>query len=94
MGLPAWDAKSGFVPLESGEIVAVALDTGMIGWRIEARPSALAAGGGLVYLVAGDRIEALDASTGLPRWRFDAGGRARSGPGVGRWLAAGRHRRW
>jgi outer membrane protein assembly factor BamB len=74
---PGYDPSTAYVALKAGELVAVDLDRGAIRWR---RSLAVAftpeAGGGRVFVVAQDRIEALDAATGATAWRTALPGEA------------------
>jgi outer membrane protein assembly factor BamB len=65
-----FDASTAYVPLKSGELVAVDLDRGTIRWRTNAAAQlAPATGGGRVYTVSEGTIEARDANTGTIVWR-------------------------
>jgi outer membrane protein assembly factor BamB len=66
---PGYDATSAYIPLKDGQLVAVSLDRGTIRWTLE-RATAFtpATGGGLVFIVNDQTIEALDAQTGAGRW--------------------------
>jgi outer membrane protein assembly factor BamB len=87
---PGFDATTAYVPLKGvvnaddsvgpGHLVAVDLDRGTIRWRIELTTAFTpATGGGLVFTVAGDFIEARDAMTGTTTWRAPLPGGA-AGP--------------
>ena len=68
-GAPASDEAHLFVPLQSGEVVAVALSTGAIAWRVKLQAvGGAAAGGGLVFVPTATSVQALDAATGAARW--------------------------
>ncbi len=73
-GPPAFDAGRLFVPLRDGRLAAVLLERGALAWTIDAAPAAIDAGGGLVFLAAGDTVEARDAASGDPAWRYQADG--------------------
>jgi outer membrane protein assembly factor BamB len=66
----AVDATHAYIPLRSGQLIAVALEDGATVWTVRVpTPWAPAAGHALVF-IAGDRdIQALDAASGRPRWR-------------------------
>jgi outer membrane protein assembly factor BamB len=67
---PGFDATTAFVPLKGGQLVAVDLDRGTIRWSLEvATAFTPATGGGLVFTVSEQVIEARDATTGDVRWR-------------------------
>jgi len=72
---PGFDANTAYVPLAGneqtgGELVAVDLDRGTIRWRLDLKTQYTpATGGGLVYTVSDQRIEARDALTGTTRWQ-------------------------
>jgi outer membrane protein assembly factor BamB len=77
---PGFDANTAYVPLTGGQLVAVDLDRGTIRWKIEVTtPFTPATGGGLVFIVNGQAIEALDAASGAVRWQTPLPGGA-SGP--------------
>jgi outer membrane protein assembly factor BamB len=73
---PCYDETQGYVPLRNGQVLAFSLATGETRWTAEVtsnlRP---AAGDGLVFLAAGDTIQALSAVDGTSRWRFPSGSR-------------------
>jgi len=57
-----------YVPLRSGRIIRVDLDTGVVGWTIEvATTLALAGGDGLIFAASNDEIVAIGAD-GARRW--------------------------
>jgi len=65
------DAANAYIPLRSSELVAVALSDGKVAWSVPiadvvAPPET---GEGLVFIAHAQEMEALDASTGAPRWR-------------------------
>lgn len=67
---PGFDATTAYVPLKGGQLVAVDLDRGTIRWRLEVVTEFTpATGGGLVFTVTEQTIEARDAATGATRWR-------------------------
>src|SRR5215213_4869316 len=67
---PGFDATSAYVPLKAGRLVAVDLDRGTIRWDLEvATPFTPATGGGLVFTVTEQIIEARDATLGDVKWR-------------------------
>jgi hypothetical protein len=67
---PGFDPAGAYVPLKSGEIVAVDLDRGTIRWRLGvATTFTPATGEGLVFLAGEQTIEARDALTGNLAWR-------------------------
>lgn len=67
---PGFDATTAYVPLKGGQLAAVDLDRGTIRWRLEvATEFTPATGGGLVFTVTEQTIEARDAATGATRWR-------------------------
>jgi outer membrane protein assembly factor BamB len=69
-----FDQDMAYVPLKSGELVALALDNGAETWRM---PLAIAAspatGDGLVFAAVDSSISALDQRTGKTVWRVDTG---------------------
>lgn len=66
---PGFDATTAFVPLKE-ELVAVDLDRGTIRWRLDvATQFTPATGGGLVFSISDQLIEARDAQTGVSKWR-------------------------
>ena len=66
----AFDATTAYVPLRSGELVAVDLDRGVIRWRTNLTTAFIpATGEGLVFAAASDSIEARDSATGEIRWQ-------------------------
>src|ERR1700755_1193183 len=61
---PGFDANTAYVPLNGGQLAAVDLDRGTIRWRLDvATAFTPATGGGLVYTVNEQTIEARDAAT-------------------------------
>lgn len=67
---PGFDANTAYVPLKGGQLVAVDLDRGTIRWRLDvATEFTPATGGGLVFTITEQTIEARDAATGATRWR-------------------------
>jgi len=57
------------VPLSSGNLVALNWDSGATVWSVPLRATtAPVAAGGLVYVGAGDTLQALDAATGTSLW--------------------------
>lgn len=67
---PGYDANTAYIPLKDGPLVAVSLDRGSIRWRLDVATAVTpATGEGLVFIVAGQAIEARDAETGAVRWR-------------------------
>ncbi|MGE3277828.1 MAG: PQQ-binding-like beta-propeller repeat protein [Vicinamibacterales bacterium] len=69
---PAFDAGHAFVPLRTGELVAVRLDTGAVAWRRALSTThAPEAGGGLVFVASGTTIRALEPATGRTRWEHE-----------------------
>jgi outer membrane protein assembly factor BamB len=66
---PAFDEAAAYIGLETNQVVALSLADGKIRWTIELGAlNGLAAGDGLVFVPAGDGIEARDAETGSARW--------------------------
>jgi outer membrane protein assembly factor BamB len=66
---PGFDANTAYVPLTGGQLAAVDLDRGTIRWKLDvATPLTPATGGGLVFIVNEQTIEARDAATGAMRW--------------------------
>lgn len=64
-----FDDATAYIPLKSGQLVAVDLDRGVVRWALDiATPYTPATGEGLVFIAAGATIEALDAATGARRW--------------------------
>jgi outer membrane protein assembly factor BamB len=72
---PAFDEHQAYVPLRTGELVAVSLKDGAVAWTValptEVRP---AAGGGLVMVAGEAAIHGLDATSGRVRWRTPVDG--------------------
>lgn len=67
---PGFDATTAYVPLTGGQLAAVDLDRGTIRWRLDVPTTFTpATGGGLVYIVNEQTIEARDAATGKTRWQ-------------------------
>lgn len=67
---PGFDLTGAYVPLKSGELVAVDLDRGTIRWRLDvATAFTPATGEGLVFTITEEMIEARDAQTGATKWR-------------------------
>jgi len=67
---PAVDATAAYVPLATGEIVAVDLLHGGVRWRTEmATALAPIAGDGVVIVAGADELLALEATDGRIRWR-------------------------
>lgn len=74
---PGFDATAAYVPLNAGQLVAVNLERGTILWRVDVSTALTpATGGGLVYIVAENAIEAREASSGDVRWRVPLPGGA------------------
>ena len=70
-----FDQDMAYVPLKSGELVALALDNGAETWRMPlAMTASPATGDGLVFASTDSSITALDQRTGNAVWRVDAGG--------------------
>lgn len=73
---PVSDGVSIYLPLDSGAVVAVDADTGVVRWTADGAVTRLppAADGTSVYVVRDRELSALDAATGTERWRiaFDA----------------------
>ena len=66
---PGFDATTAYVPLKGGQLVAVDLNRGTIRWSLEVvTPFTPATGGGLVFTVSEQLIEARDALTGATKW--------------------------
>ena len=64
-----------YVPLASGEVVALDWEHGDTLWSVRcAATSAPVAAGGVVYVGAGDTLHALDATSGAGRWMSHARG--------------------
>jgi outer membrane protein assembly factor BamB len=67
---PGFDQAGAYVPLKSGELVAVDLDRGTIRWRLGvATAFTPATGGGMVFVASEQTIEARDGRTGDLAWR-------------------------
>jgi outer membrane protein assembly factor BamB len=65
-----YDASTAYVPLKSGQLVAVDLERGVVRWRLDAVTAFTpATGEGLVFTSSDTMIEARDAQTGATRWR-------------------------
>ena len=72
------DAERAYVPLVSGNLVAVSLSDGSVVWTAPA-PGLLGSpvsGDGFVYMAFPRRIEARDARTGAVRWEAETAGPA------------------
>lgn len=70
-----FDQDMAYVPLKSGELVALALDNGAEHWRMPLAMTATpATGDGLVFAGTGSTIAALEQRSGRELWRVDAGG--------------------
>jgi outer membrane protein assembly factor BamB len=66
---PGFDATTAYVPLKGGQLVAVDLNRGTIRWSLDvATPFTPATGGGLVFTVSEQLIEARDAVNGATKW--------------------------
>ena len=71
---PAYDDAQAYVPLRSGTLVAVALDTGDVRWSITQPTSqAPVAGDGVVIAADGRRLIALRVTDGRRVWTRDVG---------------------
>jgi outer membrane protein assembly factor BamB len=69
-GPPAYDADRAYLPLDFGDVAAVALVNGKVAWTVAAHPAGtLAAGDELVFVPLAGAIEAREAATGSVRWR-------------------------
>ena len=67
---PGFDARTAFVPLKGGQLVAIDLNRGTVRWRSDvATAFTPATGEGLVFTVSEQTIEARDAATGETRWQ-------------------------
>lgn len=67
--LPGFDREMAYVPLATGELVAVNLDDGSEAWRAPvAAVHTPAAGDGLVFVDEGARVRALEQRTGTVVW--------------------------
>src|SRR4051812_4985072 len=67
---PGFDADTAYVPLTGGQLAAVDLDRGTVRWKLDVTtPFTPATGGGLVYIVNEQAIEARDTATGTVRWQ-------------------------
>jgi outer membrane protein assembly factor BamB len=67
--LPGFDREMAYVPLATGELVAVNLDEGSEAWRAPiAAAHTPAAGDGLVFVDEGTRVRALEQRTGTVVW--------------------------
>lgn len=83
---PGFDTDTAFVPLKAdaeakipAKLVAVDLDRGAVRWQLDvATEFTPAVGGGLVYTVSEQTIEARDAKTGDVKWRTPLPGGAAS----------------
>jgi outer membrane protein assembly factor BamB len=74
---PGFDARTAFVPLNGGQLVAVDLDRGTIRWKLDLETKFTpATGDGLVFTVSEQAIEARDGATGETRWRTSLPGGA------------------
>jgi outer membrane protein assembly factor BamB len=71
----AFDAEAAYLPLRGERLVAIDLATGRLRWTSDiATTWAPAVSGGIVIVAADDWLAALDARTGLTRWRVPAAG--------------------
>ena len=72
---PGFDATTAYVPLKGdegkgGQLVAVDLNRGTIRWTLDVTTAFTpATGGGLVFTVSDQMIEARDGATGETKWR-------------------------
>lgn len=74
---PGYDAASAYVPLKSGALVAVDLDSGTVRWRRDlATALTPESGDGRVFVVGGGRMVAVDAKTGKTVWEIPLPGEA------------------
>src|SRR4051812_21074647 len=65
----AIDGGTAYVPLRTGQLVAVDLTRALVRWKVDAAvTSAPAAGDGLVFLPHADGLSALAAADGSSRW--------------------------
>jgi outer membrane protein assembly factor BamB len=66
----AFDAARAYVPLKSGQLVALALKDGQTAWTTDV-PTVWppAAGDTRVFVASGPQLRALDAATGREQWR-------------------------
>lgn len=70
---PAADGERVYVPLGTGQLVALNPRTDAVVWSVElAAEGAPLAAGGRVFIPAADAIHALDAATGTLAWRLPA----------------------
>jgi outer membrane protein assembly factor BamB len=73
---PGYDQEMAYVPLKSGEVLAIALDNGAVKWRVELPTSlAPATGDGLVFVAANTAVSALEQRSGRVVWNIELGGR-------------------
>jgi outer membrane protein assembly factor BamB len=72
LGLPpAYSGSHAYFALDGNQLVAYNLATGAREWQVTGAPeTALAAGGGLVFLVERAGLSALHAADGQAAWRF------------------------
>lgn len=67
---PALDESSAYVPMRSGRMVAIDLDSGRTRWSVESETDRTpAVGGGRVYLTMSGGVRALDAASGRVVWQ-------------------------
>lgn len=84
---PASDGTRVYVPLQTGQLVALAPGTNTVAWSVElAVEGAPLAAEGRVFVPAAGAIHALDASTGTLEWRLPAGPLAAPLAHRGGWL--------
>ncbi|MES1256162.1 MAG: PQQ-binding-like beta-propeller repeat protein [Acidobacteriota bacterium] len=82
LGLPpAYSGRHAYFALDGNQLVAYDLASGMREWQVAGAPeTALAAGGGLVFLVERAGLSALHAADGRAAWRFALGARLTTPP--------------
>jgi outer membrane protein assembly factor BamB len=73
---PAFDDRQAYVPLRSGALTAVSLDSGQVRWSVRlATTVPPAAGEGAVFVATDEDLVALDQADGSVRWRVKLDGR-------------------
>src|SRR5690606_28083725 len=79
-----------YVPLREGTLVAFGLDRGQVRWERDLSTAVMpATGDGLVFVAAGDNIEAVTTADGDTRWRVSIPGRVTSVTWDTGWLICG-----
>jgi outer membrane protein assembly factor BamB len=88
---PAFDAAFGYVPLQSGQIAAIDLNTGATVWtRPASTRTGLIADNGRLFVVGDAELEAVDTKDGASVWRVPLAGTVVKRPAArGGWIVLG-----